>query len=128
MCSAVLLATSLAAGCRDELPTKPRTADAAEAATNQPAKPTAGQENIDGRRVLLVHSCHPEYPWVDSVTQGVKAAMQGTRLALEVLYMDTKMVNSDTAAILGISLTDDIAKEATVVSGRSGPPVGVATM
>jgi len=90
MCSAAMLATALAAGCRDELPTKPRTADAAESAANQPAKPTAGQEKTDGRRVLLVHSYHPEYPWVDSVTQGVKAAMQGTGLALEVLYMDTK--------------------------------------
>jgi len=44
---------------------------------------------------LLVHSYHPEYPWVDSVTQGVQAAAQGTGVSLEILYMDTKRHTDD---------------------------------
>ena len=46
------------------------------------------------RRILLVHSYHPEYPWVDSITKGVKKAIEGQNVELEIFYMDTKRKTS----------------------------------
>jgi len=43
-----------------------------------------------GGRVLLVHSYNTGYPWVDSVTRGVKQALAGSGIQLEIFYMDTK--------------------------------------
>lgn len=93
--AAAFLAVPLFLGCRDELPTKPRTAGASEPVAGRPSPSDSAQRDLRGRRVLLVHSYHPEYPWVDSVTQGVQAAAQGTGVSLEILYMDTKRHTDD---------------------------------
>jgi ABC-type uncharacterized transport system substrate-binding protein len=95
VCGLALMGLPLSLGCRDELPTKPKTAGASEVTTGQPSGSGTVQKDLRGRRVLLVHSYHPEYPWVDSVTQGVKATLDGTGLVLEVIYMDTKRHTDD---------------------------------
>jgi ABC-type uncharacterized transport system substrate-binding protein len=41
-------------------------------------------------RVLLVHSYHTSYAWVDSVTRGVRMGLSPKEVDLEVFYMDTK--------------------------------------
>ena len=40
--------------------------------------------------MLLVHSYHQGYRWVDTITEGVRSAIQGSDLALDIFYMDTK--------------------------------------
>ncbi len=47
------------------------------------------------KKVLLVHSYHPEYPWVASITNGIKKAFEGKPVELEIFYMDTKRKTSD---------------------------------
>ncbi|MBN1688028.1 MAG: hypothetical protein JW893_02915 [Candidatus Omnitrophica bacterium] len=47
------------------------------------------------KKVLLIHSYHPEYPWVASITKGVEAALKGENAELEIFYMDTKRKTSD---------------------------------
>ena len=89
-CGSLLLALLPSLGCQDELPTKPKTAGASEVSTGQPSGTGFVQKDLKGRRILFVHSYHPEYPWVDSVTQGVKTAIEGTGVTLEIQYMDTK--------------------------------------
>ncbi|MBU0634882.1 MAG: hypothetical protein KKB82_04935 [Candidatus Omnitrophica bacterium] len=43
------------------------------------------------KKILLIHSDHPEYPWVQEITAGVKDALKNRRdIDLEILYMDTK--------------------------------------
>lgn len=42
------------------------------------------------QRVLLLHSYHAGYPWTDTITSGVRMALSGQLVALEVFYMDTK--------------------------------------
>jgi len=44
----------------------------------------------DKPKILLIHSYHAEYPWVASITQGVKEALKGKKVILEIFYMDTK--------------------------------------
>ncbi len=56
-------------GCRDELPPKPRVASGSQSPALPPAPAGAPQRHLPGRRVLLVHSYHPEYAWVDTITQ-----------------------------------------------------------
>lgn len=41
-------------------------------------------------KILLVHSYHAGYPWVDSITRGVHMALGGRHVELKVFYMDTK--------------------------------------
>ena len=41
-------------------------------------------------RVLLVHSYHSGYPWVDSLTRGVHMALPESEVELGVFHMDTK--------------------------------------
>ena len=48
---------------------------------------TAG---LKGRRMLLVHSYHQGYRWVDTITEGVRSAIQGTGLELDIFCMDAK--------------------------------------
>ena len=43
-----------------------------------------------GGKVLLVHSYNTGYPWVDSITKGVKQELAGSGIQLELFYMDTK--------------------------------------
>ena len=86
----LVVAALLASGCREELPPNPHKDSAAErpAFTFPPrGSPQAG---LQGRRMLLVHSYHQGYPWVDTITEGVRSALQGTGVDLDILYMDTK--------------------------------------
>ncbi|MBN2375774.1 MAG: hypothetical protein JXD22_05210 [Sedimentisphaerales bacterium] len=47
----------------------------------------------DVKKVLLVHSYHTGYPWVDAITRGVKMALSGDKqIDLQVFYMDTKRI------------------------------------
>jgi ABC-type uncharacterized transport system substrate-binding protein len=85
-----LLAAVLLCGCKEEMPPKPRTAVAQEPAASQPAGASAAGGHLSGGRVLLVHSYHPEYPWVDTITHGVQSVIQGQGIDLRVFYMDTK--------------------------------------
>jgi ABC-type uncharacterized transport system substrate-binding protein len=61
-------------------------------AAEQPAAASAVSLNKDvtGKKVLLVHSYHPEYPWVASITAGVVKGLQSSGVELEIFYMDTK--------------------------------------
>ncbi len=43
-----------------------------------------------GGKVLLVHSYNTGYPWVDNISLGVKQALAGSGIQLEIFYMDTK--------------------------------------
>jgi ABC-type uncharacterized transport system substrate-binding protein len=55
--------------------------------------------NVDSAakpRVLLVHSYHPGYSWVDAVNRGVRMALSGSAVDLQITYMDTKR-NTDEA-------------------------------
>ncbi len=47
-----------------------------------------------GGKVLLVHSYHTGYPWVDSITAGVEKGLKGSGVSLEIFYMDTKRKTS----------------------------------
>ncbi|MFH2146202.1 MAG: ABC transporter substrate binding protein [Candidatus Omnitrophota bacterium] len=43
------------------------------------------------KRIMLLHSYHPEYSWVQEITSGVKDAIATRRdIDLEIVYMDTK--------------------------------------
>ena len=85
-----LLVLSGLCGCREELPPKTRSAAAAEPRVAEAAAMTASPRSLYGRRILLVHSYHPEYPWVDTITQGVRSALSDTGVELNIFYMDTK--------------------------------------
>jgi len=45
-------------------------------------------------KILLLHSYHPEYAWVESISNGVKEVLQGKNVQLEIFYMDTKRKTS----------------------------------
>lgn len=42
------------------------------------------------KKVLLLHSYHHGYPWVDSITRGVRMALSKKDVNLQIYYMDTK--------------------------------------
>ncbi len=86
----VLFVVSGLCGCKEELPPKPQSAAAAERRVAEPAAPSVPAHSLSGRRILLIHSYHPEYPWVDTITQGVRSALSGTGVELNIFYMDTK--------------------------------------
>ncbi len=48
-----------------------------------------------GGKILLVHSYYSDYPWVNSITAGVKKGLEGTDVRLEIFYMDTKRKTSE---------------------------------
>lgn len=50
--------------------------------------------SLAGKKILLVHSYHPEYPWVASITRGVQRTLKGTGVQLDIFYMDTKRKTS----------------------------------
>ena len=79
----------LPGGCRENLPPKLQEDSAVESPAFKLSTgvPRAG---LKGRRMLLVHSYHEGYPWVDTITEGVRSALRGTGLELEIFYMDTK--------------------------------------
>ena len=76
----------IAAGCRDELPAKARAAGARP----QPGQTAPPPRSVVGKKVLLVHSYHAEYPWVATISEGVGSIFSGTGVELETFYMDTK--------------------------------------
>lgn len=41
-------------------------------------------------KVLIVHSYHEGYVWVDQITEGVQKSLDGSGIELEIFYMDTK--------------------------------------
>jgi len=45
-------------------------------------------------KILLVQSYYSDYPWVNSITQGVKKGLEGSGVQLEIFYMDTKRKTS----------------------------------
>ncbi len=47
-------------------------------------------QSIKGKRVLLVHSYHAQYPWVAELNKGVREALKDTGVELSIHYMDTK--------------------------------------
>ena len=49
-----------------------------------------GAVSLSGKRILLVHSYHAEYPWVDAITRGVRWTLKGTGVKMRVFHMDTK--------------------------------------
>ena len=72
------------AGCRKPLPEK------AQGAQLENAPSAVGNQPISGKKILLVHSYHAEYPWVDAITRGVREALAGKQVELKIQYMDTK--------------------------------------
>jgi len=48
-----------------------------------------------GGKVLLVHSYHEGYSWVDDITASVREELEGSVDELEVFYMDTKRKTSE---------------------------------
>jgi len=84
-CLLAILLIQVFAGCGEEVPQK----SSVRGASTRSDCPTATQP-VQGKRVLLVHSYHPEYPWVGAITRGVENALQGSDINLEIFYMDTK--------------------------------------
>jgi ABC-type uncharacterized transport system substrate-binding protein len=58
-------------------------------AAAQDAAPAAG------RKILLIHSYNEEYPWTASITAGVRKALAGQNITLNIFYMDAKRNNTD---------------------------------
>lgn len=54
------------------------------------------QAPVKTKKILLVHSYHPEYPWVAAISEGVKRAIEEEKdkVGLEIFYMDTKRKTS----------------------------------
>ena len=77
-------------GCRERSPR-----EAAAAPTPQPAAVQPPSSTAAPKKVLLVHSYHAEYEWVASVTRGVKSALMGHNVDLQIFYMDTKRHNDE---------------------------------
>jgi len=59
--------------------------------------PAAAQQpsSSAGNKILLIHSYHAEYPWVAAITAGVRKALAGKNITLDIFYMDTKRNPSD---------------------------------
>lgn len=83
-------AVVLSSGCRDDLPPKPLADDAAESSAPKPVPTVLPHAGLTGRRMLLVHSYHQGYHWVDTITEGVQTALKGTGMELDIFYMDAK--------------------------------------
>ena len=60
--------------------------------------PVAAQQQLisrQGKKILLIHSYHAEYPWVAAITDGVRKALAGENITLDIFYMDTKRHPAD---------------------------------
>jgi ABC-type uncharacterized transport system substrate-binding protein len=80
----------LSSACREELPPRPNENNASDGPIVKSLRTEPPHTGVTGHRMLLVHSYHQGYPWVDTVTEGVRSSIQGTGLELSVFYMDTK--------------------------------------
>ncbi len=69
--------------------------DAPEAV--EPVREIVGEADPapDRKKVLLVHSYHKGYPWVDGITRGLRMALSGSSVDLQVFCMDTKRNTSE---------------------------------
>jgi ABC-type uncharacterized transport system substrate-binding protein len=47
-------------------------------------------ETRPATKVLLIHSYHTGYPWVDAITRGVRMVLSDANVDLQMYYMDTK--------------------------------------
>ena len=88
--SLFIAAVLLTCGCREELPPKPQENHAAEGPAAKPSPIAFPHAGPKGCRMLLVHSYHEGYRWDDTITEGVRSAIQGTGLELDIFYMDAK--------------------------------------
>jgi ABC-type uncharacterized transport system substrate-binding protein len=75
----------LLAGCQDRIPVK-----------RLSRRPESGNiPPVRGRRVLVVHSYHEGYSWVQEINEGLADAFDGRDVEQETFYMDTKRRTSD---------------------------------
>lgn len=79
-------------GCREDLPEKSQAPSEHKQSVLQPraAVGSPQEQRLGGKRILLVHSYHPEYAWVDTITQGVHSTIADSGINLDIFYMDTK--------------------------------------
>ena len=87
-----LLAACLAltfAGC-EKIPPRPGQATSADDVVPESSPAVLPAASLKGRRMLLVHSYHEGYRWVDTISEGVRTALQGTGVDLQVFCMDAK--------------------------------------
>jgi len=70
--------------CAEDLPDKAAITQRGAKATRQSTR------TPEHSRVLLVHSYHPEYPWVSAITRGVCSILDEHDVEIEIYYMDTK--------------------------------------
>jgi ABC-type uncharacterized transport system substrate-binding protein len=66
-----------------------QTAESTPQTTRWPSHPKAS------KKILLVHSYHAGYPWVDGITRGLRMSLSGGSIDLQIFYMDTKRQTSD---------------------------------
>jgi ABC-type uncharacterized transport system substrate-binding protein len=115
-----LFVVSTLCGCKEELPPKPQGAVDPELRATEPVATSAPDGSLSGRRILLVHSYHPEYPWVDTITQGIRSVIRGTEIDLSIFYMDTKRHTDEAWKI-------DAGERARAEVGRYRPDVVLAS-
>lgn len=59
------------------------------------SKQALSTETQPATKVLLIHSYHTGYPWVDAITRGVRMGLSDANVDLQVYYMDTKRRTSE---------------------------------
>ncbi|MBA3037709.1 MAG: hypothetical protein FP814_14600 [Desulfobacterium sp.] len=53
-------------------------------------------DEISAKKVLVVHSYHPQYEWVSTISRGIKRVFeQAKNVQVETFYMDTKIKTSE---------------------------------
>ena len=67
----------------------------ASGASASDSKQQSSSETQPTTKVLLVHSYHTGYPWVDAITRGVRMVLSDATVDLQVYYMDTKRRTSE---------------------------------
>ncbi len=83
-------ATLPLAACREDLPQKAKGDSVKPPSPPVTSSPADAARGSTTARMLLVQSYHPEYLWVETITQGIRSTVAGTRVDLDILYMDTK--------------------------------------
>ena len=81
----------LVCGCREELPPAPIDDDSTgESTSHAPPLNLDRHANLKDCSILLVHSYHRGYRWVDTISEGVRSVVDKTGVKLDILYMDAK--------------------------------------